>query len=156
LVALKIKRTYVAKPRELDPSWHLFDAKEGPLGRMATEIAKILQGKHRAMYTATLNTGDYVVVINASKVKVTGKKVNQKKYYFHSQHPGGLRTFTLEQMLARNPKRVVELAVRGMLPRTTLGRQMLKRLKVYPGETHPHQAQISSDQTESSKNDLAV
>ena len=156
MVALKIKRTYVAKPRDLEPSWHLFDAKENPLGRMATEIATILQGKHRAMYTATLNTGDYVVVINASKVKVTGKKVTQKKYYFHSQYPGGLRTFTLEQMLGRNPKRVVELAVRGMLPKSTLGRQMLKRLKIYPGETHPHQAQLSSGQTESSKNNLAV
>ena len=142
MVALKIKRTYVAKPQELQPSWHLFDAQEKPLGRMATEIAKILQGKHKAMYTATLNTGDYVVVINASKVKVTGNKVIQKKYYFHSQYPGGLRTFTLEQMLSRNPKRVMELAVRGMLPKTTLGRQMLKRLKVYSNEEHPHKAQL--------------
>lgn len=156
MVALKIKRTYVAKPQELQPSWHLFDAQEKPLGRMATEIAKILQGKHKAMYTATLNTGDYVVVINASKVKVTGNKVIQKKYYFHSQYPGGLRTFTLEQMLSRNPKRVMELAVRGMLPKTTLGRQMLKRLKVYSNEEHPHKAQLSSGQTESSKNDLTV
>ena len=156
MVALKIKRTYVAKPQELQPSWHLFDAQEKPLGRMATEIAKILQGKHKAMYTATLNTGDYVVVINASKVKVTGNKVIQKKYYFHSQYPGGLRTFTLEQMLSRNPKRVMELAVRGMLPKTTLGRQMLKRLKVYSNEEHPHKAQLSSGRTESSKNDLTV
>jgi len=156
LVALKIKRTYVAKPQELQPSWHLFDAQEKPLGRMATEIAKILQGKHKAMYTATLNTGDYVVVINASKVKVTGNKVIQKKYYFHSQYPGGLRAFTLEQMLSRNPIRVMELAVRGMLPKTTLGRQMLKRLKVYSNEEHPHKAQLSSGRTESSKNDLTV
>lgn len=147
MVALKIKKTYVAKPQELQPAWHLFDAQERPLGRIATEIATILQGKHRSIYTATLNTGDYVVVVNASKVNVTGKKASQKKYHFHSQYPGGLRTFTMEQMLGRNPTKVFELAVRGMLPKTTLGRQMLKRLKVYPGESHPHQAQLVSGKT---------
>ena len=143
MAALKVAKTYVAKPVELQPLWHLFDAGEKPLGRLATEIATILQGKHRPIYTATLNTGDFIVVINAAQVRVTGKKVEQKEYNFHSQYPGGLRTFTLKQMLQRNPARVVELAVRGMLPKTTLGRQMLKRLKVYPRGEHPHQAQLA-------------
>ena len=143
MAALKVPKTYVAKPAELQPRWHLFNAQEKPLGRLATEIATILQGKHRPIYTPTLNTGDFIVVINAAKIQFTGNKGEKKEYNFHSQYPGGLRTFTLKQMIQRNPARVVELAVRGMLPKTTLGRQMLKRLKVYARGEHPHQAQLT-------------
>ena len=142
MAQIKIRKTYVTKPKDLRPLWHVFDAKSQPLGRMASEIAGILQGKHRPSYTPTINTGDYVVVVNSTHVKVTGKKREQKEYNFHSQYPGGHRTFTMEQLKKRNPSRIVELAVRGMLPKTTLGRQMLKRLKIYPGSEHPHQAQI--------------
>ena len=142
MAQIKMRKTHVAKPKELRPLWHVFDARSKPLGRLASEIARILQGKHRPIYTPTINTGDYVVVVNSSRVNVTGKKREQKEYNFHSQYPGGHRTFTMEQLQRRNPSRIVELAVRGMLPKTTLGRQMLKRLKIYPGSEHPHQAQI--------------
>ena len=142
MAQIKIRKTYVTKPKDLRPLWHVFDASSRPLGRLASEIAVILQGKHKPAYTPTINTGDYVVVINSGHVYVTGKKREQKEYNFHSQHPGGHRTFTMEQLQRRNPSRVVQLAVRGMLPKTTLGRQMFKRLKVYSGLEHPHQAQI--------------
>ena len=142
MAQIKMRKTHVAKPKELRPLWHVFDARSKPLGRLASEIARILQGKHRPIYTPTINTGGYVVVVNSSRVNVTGKKREQKEYNFHSQYPGGHRTFTMEQLQRRNPSRIVELAVRGMLPKTALGRQMLKRLKIYPGSEHPHQAQI--------------
>jgi large subunit ribosomal protein L13 len=140
----KSHKTYVAKPSDLRPAWHVFDAAEIPLGRLASKIAQLLQGKHSVLYTATLNTGDFVIVVNAARVFVTGKKLKQKEYYFHSGYPGGFRTFTMEELLKRNPGRVVQQAVQGMLPRTTLGRQMLKRLKVYPGADHPHEAQVGT------------
>jgi large subunit ribosomal protein L13 len=142
MAALKIAKTYVAKPKYLSPSWHVFDAAQQPLGRMVVEIARILQGKHHPAYTAHINTGDYVVVVNANKVVVTGNKHTKKVYHFHSGYPGGLRTFTLEQMLQRDPVRVVKLSIHGMLPDTTMGRDMLRRCKIYPGPDHPHEAQV--------------
>lgn len=142
MVAIKRTRSYVAKPTELNPRWHLFDASVMPLGRMAGEIATILQGKHRPTYTATINTGDFVVVVNSAKVNTTGKKREQKEYHFHSGYQGGLRTITMEKMLDRTPNKVIEMAVWGMLPKTTMGRHMLKRMKVYSGPDHPHQAQL--------------
>ncbi len=142
MVAIKRTRTYVAKPTELDPRWHLFDASVMPLGRMAGQIATILQGKHRPTYTATINTGDFVVVVNSSKVKTTGKKREQKEYHFHSGYQGGLRTIKMDKLLDRTPNKVIEMAVWGMLPKTTMGRHMLKRMKVYSGSDHPHQAQL--------------
>ncbi|MBI4337074.1 MAG: 50S ribosomal protein L13 [Chloroflexi bacterium] len=142
MVALKRQRSYVAKPKDLHPKWYLFDASVTPLGRMATQIARILQGKHHPMYTPHINTGDFVVVVNASKVRLTGKKVQQKVYHFHSGYPGGLREPTVAQLLERTPGRVVEHAVQGMMPKGALGRDMLRRLKVYAGPTHPHEAQL--------------
>lgn len=143
MVAIKRTRTYVAKPSELNPRWHLFDASATSLGRLAVEIATILQGKHRPTYTATINTGDFVVVVNSAKVRTTGKKRQQKEYHFHSGYQGGLRTVTMDKLLERTPNKVIEMAVWGMLPKTTMGRHMLKRMKVYPGPDHPHQAQIA-------------
>ena len=143
MVAIKRTRTYVAKPTELDPRWHLFDASAVPLGRMAGKIATILQGKHRPTYTKTINTGDFVVVVNSASVLTTGKKREQKQYHFHSGYQGGLRTVTMDKMLDRTPNKVIEMAVWGMLPKTTMGRHMLKRMKVYSGTDHPHQAQLA-------------
>lgn len=142
MVAIKRTRTYVAKPTELNPRWHLFDASAVPLGRMAGEIATILQGKHRPTYTKTINTGDFVVVVNSASVLTTGKKREQKQYHFHSGYQGGLRTVTMDKMLDRTPNKVIEMAVWGMLPKTTMGRNMLKRMKVYSGSDHPHRAQL--------------
>jgi large subunit ribosomal protein L13 len=151
MVALKMQRTYVAKPATLSPEWHLYDAMKQPLGRLASEVARILQGKHRAYYTANIKTGDFVVVVNAGRVMLTGRKLTQSLYRSHSGYPGGMRTLTLEQMLQRRPASVIEHAVQGMLPRTTLGRQMLKRLKVYPTAEHPHHAQIAGFGTAEAK-----
>lgn len=151
MVAIKSKKTYVAKPKDLNPQWHLFDASKHPLGRMAAQIAKVLQGKHRAIYTPNINTGDFVVVLNASKVFLTGKKILQRKHYFHSGYPGGMRELTTAELLQKNPTKVVELAVRGMLPRNTLSKQMLKRLKIYSGSSNPHVAQIAGYGTSEAK-----
>ena len=142
MTTIKRRKTYVAKPPDIRPVWHLIDATEKPLGRLASEIATLLMGKHRPIYTPTIMTGDFVVVVNAAKVGVTGNKLAQKQYHFHSGYPGGLRSVTLERMLQRSPAKVLELAVKGMLPKTTLGGRMLKRLKVYANESHPHEAQI--------------
>ena len=143
----KLRKTYVAKPSELRPAWHVYDATQMPLGRLASKIAQLLQGKHNAIYTPTLNTGDFVIVVNAARVFVTGKKLKQKEYQFHSGYPGGFRTLTMEKLLEKHPERVIQQAVQGMLPKTTLGRQMLKRLKVYSGADHPHEAQIGTSKT---------
>lgn len=139
---LKNARTYTARPAGVEPRWYVVDARDKPLGRLASEVARILQGKHKPIYTPHILTGDFVVVVNAAQVKVTGKKLRQKVYYHHSGYPGGLSERTLEEMLRRNPVRVIKQAVWGMLPKTALGRRMLSRLKVYPGDTHPHQAQV--------------
>jgi large subunit ribosomal protein L13 len=141
---LKIPKTVVPKPHELQPRWHLIDAEGQTLGRLAARIARILQGKDKPIYTPHILTGDFVVVVNAAKVRVTGKKMRQKVYYFASGYPGGLREFTLEEMLRRAPERVLELAVRRMLPKNSLGRKMLSRLKVYAGPEHPHRAQLAA------------
>ncbi len=130
--------TYSAKLKEIKREWHVIDATDQTLGRMSTRIARLLMGKHKPGYTQHLDTGDYVVVTNAGKVHVTGNKLKQKIYYRHTGYPGGLRSITLEEMLAKHPTRVIEKSVRGMLPHTRLGAQMFKKLKVYAGADHPH------------------
>jgi len=121
--------------------WYVVDATGKTLGRLASQIAHVLRGKHKPVFTPHIDTGDYVVVVNAEKVRVTGRKMDQKKYYRHSGYVGGLRTITLRDQLAKHPTRVIELAVRGMLPHNRLGRQVIKKLKVYAGPDHPHKAQ---------------
>ena len=129
---------------DLNPLWHVKDAEGQTLGRFCTEIAVLLQGKHRPIWVSHMNTGDYVVVINAGKIRVTGNKLEQKKYYRHSGYPGGLKEQTLAQMLEKTPTRVIKQAVKGMLPKNTVGRRMLSRLKLYAGSEHPHEAQIKA------------
>ncbi|MEA3459125.1 MAG: 50S ribosomal protein L13 [Chloroflexota bacterium] len=134
-------KTYTAKPSEIEREWYLVDAEGKTLGRLASKIAAILRGKHKPIYTPHLDCGDYVVVINAEKVKVTGRKLDQKVYYHHSGYPGGLKSISLRDQLQKHPEHVLEAAVRGMLPKNRLGRKMFKKLKVYAGDSHPHQAQ---------------
>ena len=134
-------RTYSAKPSEITHAWHHVDAEGVVLGRMASRIAKILQGKHKPTYTPHLDTGDFVVVTNAEKVHLSGKKMDQKVYHHYTGWAGGLRETTIREMLEKKPEQVVRLAVRRMLPKTNLGRLMLRKLKVYAGTDHPHAAQ---------------
>jgi large subunit ribosomal protein L13 len=134
-------RTFSAKPREIQREWYVVDAAGKTLGRLASEIAKILRGKHKPIYTPHVDCGDFVIVVNADKVRVTGRKLDQKMYYRHSGYPGGLKSISLRDQLARHPERVIEAAVRGMLPKNRLGRRMIKKMKVYASPTHPHQAQ---------------
>ena len=136
-----MRKTYSAKPSEIEHNWYVVDAEGKTLGRLATEIAKILRGKHKPIYTPHMDTGDFVIVINADKVRVTGKRLDQKFYYRHSGYIGGLKSVSLRRMLETHPERVIEHAVKGMLPKTRLGRQMYKKLKVYASPEHPHQAQ---------------
>jgi large subunit ribosomal protein L13 len=133
--------TYSPKASEIHRSWHVVDAEGMVLGRLATEVARILRGKHKAIYTPHLDTGDHVVIINADKVVLTSDKAGKKLVYRHSGYPGGLRDQTYEQLLARKPADAVRRTVRGMLPKTRLGRQQLSKLKIYAGPTHPHAAQ---------------
>ncbi len=137
---IKIK-TYTPKPEDIQREWLVIDAKDQTLGRLAARIAHILRGKHKPIYAPHTDTGDYVIVVNADKIRVTGKKLDQKIYYRHSNYPGGFRTETLRDLMQRHPDRVIQTAVRGMLPRTRLGRQMIKKLKIYEGANHPHEAQ---------------
>lgn len=134
-------KTYSAKPNEVSQNWLLIDAEGRTLGRMASAIAARLRGKHKAEYTPHVDTGDYIVVINAEKVKVTGRKATDKLYHSHSAFPGGLKTISFEKLLDKAPERVIQLAVKGMLPRSPLGRAMFRKLKVYAGTEHPHSAQ---------------
>ncbi|MDI6760893.1 MAG: 50S ribosomal protein L13 [Candidatus Brocadiaceae bacterium] len=134
-------KTFIAKENQVDKKWHLVDARGKTLGRMASRIATILQGKHRPIYTPHVDTGDYVVVINARGVRLTGKKLEEKIYQRFSGYPGGLKIIPLKEMLERHPDRVVRLAVRRMLPKTKLGERMLEKLKIYDGTEHPHTAQ---------------
>lgn len=134
-------RTYSAKPGEVEQHWLLIDAEGQTLGRMATQIAARLRGKHKPEYTPHVDTGDYIVVVNADKVRVTGNKATDKLYHAHSGFPGGLKTLSFNEMQAKSPEQVIKLAVKGMLPRTPLGRAMFKKLKVYAGTEHPHSAQ---------------
>ena len=138
---LSTMKTYNAKPHEVEQNWLLVDADGQTLGRMASGIATRLRGKHKAEYTPHVDTGDYVVVINAEKVKVTGNKATDKIYHSHSGYPGGLKSISFEKLQERSPEKVINLAVKGMLPRTPLGRAMFKKLKVYAGTDHPHGAQ---------------
>jgi large subunit ribosomal protein L13 len=134
-------RTYVTKPAEVERAWYVVDAEGQTLGRLASSIATILRGKHKPIYSPSVDCGDYVVVINADKVAVTGRRLDQKKYYRHSLYMGGLTEISLRDQLQKHPTRVIESAVWGMLPKNALGRKMVKKLKVYAGPEHPHQAQ---------------
>jgi large subunit ribosomal protein L13 len=134
-------KTYVVKGSEIKREWYVVDAAGQTLGRLATTVANVLRGKHKPTYTPGLDVGDFVIVVNADKIVVTGDKLEQKKYYRYSGYPGGLRETSLAVMLRNHPTRVIELAVKGMLPKNRLGRAMIKKLKVYAGETHPHAAQ---------------
>ncbi|MEG1397830.1 MAG: 50S ribosomal protein L13 [Raoultibacter sp.] len=134
-------KTYYAKPSEVERAWVLIDAEDQVLGRVATKAAHILKGKHKPTYTPHIDTGDFVVIINADKIRVTGNKLSAKEYFRHSGFPGGLKSETLEEAMAKHPERVIEHAIKGMLPKNTLGRAMGKKLKVYAGAEHPHMAQ---------------
>ena len=134
-------KTFSAKPAEVERQWWVVDAEGQTLGRLATRIATVLRGKHKPIYTPHIDTGDYVIVINAEKIEVTGKKLDTIIYYRHSGYPGGLKERTLREQLVKFPERPIEEAVKGMLPKSKLGRHMLKKLKVYAGTEHPHTAQ---------------
>ena len=134
-------KTFMASPATIDRKWYVVDAEGKTLGRLASEVAKILRGKNKPEYTPHIDTGDYVVIVNAEKVKVTGKKMDQKIYYHHSDYVGGMKETTLKEMMAKKPEKVVELAVKGMLPKGPLGREMYTKLFVYAGPEHKHAAQ---------------
>ena len=134
-------KTFMASPATIDRKWYVVDATDMTLGRLASEVAKVLRGKNKPIFTPHIDTGDNVIVINAEKIKVTGKKMDQKIYYHHSDYVGGMKETTLRQKLAKKPEEVVELAVKGMLPKGPLGRQMYTKLYVYAGAEHPHAAQ---------------
>ena len=134
-------KTYMANPDKIERKWYVVDAEGQTLGRLSSEIAKVLRGKNKPEYTPHIDTGDYVIIVNADKVKVTGRKLDQKIYYHHSEYVGGMKETTLREMMAKKPAKVVELAVKGMLPKGPLGRQMYTKLHVYAGPEHNHQAQ---------------
>ena len=134
-------KTYMANPDKIERKWYVVDAEGMTLGRLASEVAKVLRGKNKAIFTPHIDTGDYVIVVNADKVKVTGKKLDQKIYYHHSDYIGGMKETTLREMMDKKPERVIELAVKGMLPKNTLGRDALLRLRLFEGAEHNHQAQ---------------
>ncbi len=134
-------KTFMASPATIDRKWYVVDADGQTLGRLASEVAKVLRGKNKPIFTPHIDTGDYVIVINAEKITVTGKKLDQKKYYRHSDYVGGMKETTLKEKLAKKPEEVIELAVKGMLPKGPLGRQMYKKLFVYAGPEHKHAAQ---------------
>lgn len=134
-------KTYSAKPLEIERKWYVIDADGEILGRLATRIANILRGKNKPEYTPNVDTGDFVIVINAEKISVTGKKMTDKKYYNHSGYPGGLKIATLQELMAKNPALAIEKAVKGMLPHNTLGDEQFQKLNVYAGSEHPHAAQ---------------
>ena len=134
-------RTFTQKQEEIERDWYVVDAEGETLGRLASRIAPILKGKHKPIYTPHLDCGDFVIIVNAEKVRVTGRKLDQKLYYHHSGYPGGLKSISLRNQLDRYPERVLQAAIRGMLPKNKLGRRMIKKLKVYAGDAHPHEAQ---------------
>ena len=134
-------QTYMANPDKIERKWYVVDATGYTLGRLASEVAKVLRGKNKPIFTPHIDTGDYVIVVNADKIKVTGKKMDQKIYYNHSDYVGGMRETTLAEMMAKKPEKVIELAVKGMLPKGPLGREMFTKLHVYAGAEHPHTAQ---------------
>ena len=134
-------KSFMASPATIERKWYVVDATDMTLGRLASEVAKVLRGKNKPTFTPHIDTGDYVIVVNAEKIKVTGKKLDQKIYYHHSEYVGGMKETTLREMLAKKPEKVVELAVKGMLPKGPLGREMYTKLYVYAGPDHKHQAQ---------------
>jgi len=134
-------KTYQAKKEEVEHQWYLVDAEGKVLGRLATELAKILRGKNKPIYTPHVDTVDFVIVVNAGKVALTGKKMKDKIYYHHTGYPGGIREITAEKLLAKKPTEMIWIAVKGMLPKNSLGRQMIQKLKIYAGAKHPHEAQ---------------
>ena len=134
-------KTFMASPSTIERKWYVVDATDMTLGRLASEVAKVLRGKNKAIFTPFIDTGDYVIVVNAEKIKVTGKKLDQKVYYHHSDYVGGMKETSLKDMLAKKPEAVIELAVKGMLPKGPLGREMYKKLYVYAGPEHKHAAQ---------------
>jgi large subunit ribosomal protein L13 len=134
-------KTYIAKKEDVSRDWFLIDARDKVLGRVAAEIARRLRGKHKPLFTPHTDTGDFVVVINAEKIALTGKKLDDKIYYHHSGYPGGLKSITAGKLLKKKPEEVLRIAVKGMLPKNSLGRMMLKKLKIYTGSEHPHEAQ---------------
>ena len=134
-------KTYMANPDKIERKWYVVDAEGQTLGRLAAEVAKVLRGKNKPEFTPHIDTGDNVIVINAEKIKITGKKLDQKVYYHHSDYVGGMKETTLREMMAKKPEQVIELAVKGMLPKGPLGRTMIKKLHVYAGAEHAHQAQ---------------
>ena len=134
-------KSFMASPAAIERKWYVVDASGYTLGRLASEVAKVLRGKNKPIFTPHIDTGDYVIIVNAEKVKVTGRKLDQKIYYHHSEYVGGMKETTLREMMAKKPEKVVELAVKGMLPKGPLGRQMYTKLHVYAGPEHNHQAQ---------------
>lgn len=140
-------KSYIAKPAEVERKWYVIDAEDKTLGKIASEVASILRGKKKPIYTPHVDTGDYVIVINAEKVRVTGKKEEQKIYKSHSGYPGGLKGTTLRELRAKKPEEIIRHAVKGMMPKGKLGRQMFKKLKVYAGPEHPHTAQNPEEWT---------
>ncbi|GAB3961423.1 50S ribosomal protein L13 [Actinoallomurus acanthiterrae] len=134
-------RTYTPKPADVQRQWHVIDATDVVLGRLASQVATLLRGKHKPIYAPHLDTGDFVIIINADKVALSGKKLEQKKAYRHSGYPGGLRSIGYGELMKKNPERAVEKAIKGMLPKNSLGRKMASKVKVYAGPNHPHQAQ---------------
>ncbi len=136
-------KTYATKAKDVERQWHVIDASGQTLGKLATRVATLLMGKHKPSYAPYLDVGDFVVVLNATKVKVTGKKPKQKTYYRHSGYPGGIKGETYEELMTSHPTRIIEHAVKGMLPHNRLGNAMFKKLKVYTGDSHPHQAQVA-------------
>jgi large subunit ribosomal protein L13 len=134
-------KTYQAKKEETEHQWYLVNAEGKVLGRLATELAKILRGKNKPSFTPHVDTGDFVIVVNAGKVTLTGKKMKDKIYYHHTGYPGGLKAISAEKLMAKKPTEILRIAVRGMLPKNSLGRQMLRKLKIYSGANHPHEAQ---------------
>ncbi len=134
-------KTYSAKASEVKRDWYVIDAADKVLGRLATEVARRLKGKHKAEYTPHVDTGDNIIVVNAEKVRVTGRKTSDKMYHHHTGYPGGLKSESFEKLQARKPEQIIELAIKGMLPKNPLGRQMFRKLKVYAGQEHPHTAQ---------------
>ena len=141
-------KTYSTKASDIKREWHVIDASDRILGKLATQAASLLMGKHKPIFSRNMDTGDFVVVINADKIRVTGRKAKQKLYYRHSGYPGGFKSISLEEMMQTNPTRAVEYAVKGMLPHNRLGSSILKKLKVYAGDSHPHLGQTGATPTE--------
>lgn len=137
----RIMKTYLPKEADIKQAWHLLDATDQRLGRVAVKVATILRGKHKAMYTPSMDTGDFVVIVNAEKIAVTGSKTTDKKYYHHTLYPGGIKEISFEKLLQDKPEEVIKKAVKGMLPEGPLGKKMFSKLKVYTGSEHPHDAQ---------------